>query len=84
MTLAVMTRASLGHTGRPIAADRFVVAMYLAVTLGAVLRVAAPFAGGWYLPVIACGGALWSAALLLFAARYAPVLWGLRAAASAT
>ena len=78
MTLAVMTRASLGHTGRPIVADRYVVAIYLAVTLGAALRVAAPFAGEWYLHVLACGGALWSAAFLLFAVRYAPVLWGPR------
>ena len=51
MTLAVMTRASLGHTGRAIVADRFVVAMYVMVSAGALLRVAAPFAGNWY---IAC------------------------------
>jgi uncharacterized protein involved in response to NO len=78
MTLAVMTRASLGHTGRAIVADRFVVAMYMLVTAGAALRVAAPFAGDWYLHVLACGGALWSGAFLLFAVRYAPILWGRR------
>jgi uncharacterized protein involved in response to NO len=78
MTLAVMTRASLGHTGREIVADRSVQAVYIAVTLGAVLRVAAPLAGAWYAPVLICGGVLWSAAFLLFAARYAPVLWGRR------
>ncbi|TIN07166.1 MAG: NnrS family protein [Mesorhizobium sp.] len=38
MTLAVMTRASLGHTGREIIADRAVVAIYCAVSLGAVLE----------------------------------------------
>jgi len=81
MTLAVMTRASLGHTGRPIVADGAVVALYAFVTLGAVLRVAAPFAGAWYLPVLYAGGALWSAAFLLFAIRYAPILWGARAGA---
>ena len=79
MTLAVMTRASLGHTGREIVADRSVVASYAAVTAGAILRVSAPFAGGWYAPALVAGGALWSAAFLLFAIRYAPILWGRRA-----
>ncbi len=79
MTLAVMTRASLGHTGRAIVADRFVVAMYGMVSAGAALRVAAPFAGDWYSHVLACGGALWAGAFLLFAVRYAPILWGRRA-----
>jgi uncharacterized protein involved in response to NO len=78
MTLAVMTRASLGHTGRAITADRFVVAMYMMVSAGALLRVAAPFAGNWYLHVLGCGGVLWSGAFLLFAIRYAPILWGRR------
>jgi len=78
MTLAVMTRASLGHTGRAIVADRFVVAAYAAVTAGAALRVAAPLTGDWYTHVLACGGTLWSAAFLLFAVRYAPILWGRR------
>jgi uncharacterized protein involved in response to NO len=78
MTLAVMTRASLGHTGRQIVADWSVVVIYLAVTLGAALRAAAPFAGDWYVHVLTCGGAFWSAAFLLFAVRYAPILWGRR------
>ncbi|MBX3576221.1 MAG: NnrS family protein [Rhizobiaceae bacterium] len=78
MTLAVMTRASLGHTGHEIVADRSVVASYAAVTAGAILRVSAPFAGDWYAPMLIGGGALWSAAFLLFAIRYAPILWGRR------
>lgn len=79
LTLAVMTRASLGHTGRAIVADRFVVAMYGMVSVGATLRVAAPFAGDWYAHLLACGGTLWAGAFLLFAVRYAPILWGRRA-----
>ena len=80
MTLAVMTRASLGHTGREIVADRATIAIYGAVTLGAALRVAAPFAGEWHPLTLAGGGALWSGAFLLFAVRYAPVLFGKRRA----
>ena len=79
MTLAVMTRASLGHTGRAIVADRFVIAMYAMVSAGAGLRVAAPFAGDWYGHILACGGTLWAGAFLLFAVRYAPILWRRRA-----
>lgn len=78
MTLAVMTRASLGHTGRAIVADRSIVAIYVLVTAGALLRVAAPFLDAWYMSTLALGGALWSGAFLLFAIRYAPVLWGRR------
>ena len=42
MTLAVMTRASLGHTGRPRHAGLMTVVIYVLVNLGAVLRVFAP------------------------------------------
>lgn len=78
MTLAVMTRASLGHTGREIVADRAVIAAYAAVTAGAILRVAAPLSGDWYPHLLVCGGTLWSGAFLLFAIRYTPILWGRR------
>ena len=81
MTLAVMTRASLGHTGRMVVADRFVVAMYALVFSGAVLRVAAPFADSWTAAMLGLGGASWSCGFLLFAIRYAPILWGRRAGA---
>ncbi len=75
MTLAVMTRASLGHTGRATQADRWITAIYVAVTLGALARVVAPFAAGWYAPLLMAGGSLWSGAFILFVLRYAPVLW---------
>src|SRR6185503_7096999 len=43
MTLAVMTRASLGHSGRPLAAGAGTIALYLLVTLAACLRMGAAF-----------------------------------------
>ncbi|WP_128291662.1 NnrS family protein [Afifella aestuarii] len=78
MTLAIMTRASLGHTGRAIHADRWTRALYGAVSLGAVLRIAATFAIGLYAALITLGGLVWSLAFLAFALRYAPILWGRR------
>jgi uncharacterized protein involved in response to NO len=73
MTLAVMTRASLGHTGRDLSADRPTVAIYLLVTLAAVLRVAAA-GGGRAMPLLAAAAALWIAAFALFVIHYGPML----------
>jgi plastocyanin len=42
MTLAVMTRATLGHTGRLLTADRWTAAIYLLVATAAALRATAP------------------------------------------
>ena len=44
MTLAVMTRASLGHTGRALTASRATQAIYAAAVAGALCRVLAPVA----------------------------------------
>jgi uncharacterized protein involved in response to NO len=43
MTLAVMTRASLGHTGRPLTATRPIQFIYLAAIVAALARIAAAF-----------------------------------------
>lgn len=75
MTLAVMTRATLGHTGRALEADGWTVAIYAAVTVGAVLRVAAPLLPSLYLNLLLLGGAAWSLAFVLFILRYGPMLW---------
>ena len=44
MTLAVMTRASLGHTGHALIASIATQAIYVAVVLAAVTRIAAALA----------------------------------------
>jgi uncharacterized protein involved in response to NO len=74
MTLAVMTRASLGHTGRPIVAGPATLAIYGLVTAGALLRVAAPFLPDLYLPVLALGGTVWGSAFAVFVLAYGPML----------
>jgi len=43
MTLAIMTRASLGHTGQELAAGPLTQAIYTAVLLAAFFRIAAAF-----------------------------------------
>jgi uncharacterized protein involved in response to NO len=74
MTLAVMTRATLGHTGRALVADRWTAAIYVLVAAAAALRVAAPLAPGVYLPLIWASGLAWSAAFGLFGVRYGRLL----------
>jgi uncharacterized protein involved in response to NO len=73
MSLAVMSRASLGHTGRPLQAGRMTVVAYGLVTLGAILRTLAPILPG-DLPLLAAAGVSWSAGFGIFVAVYLPVL----------
>ena len=70
MTLAVMTRASLGHTGRALTADRATCAIYVLITLAALLRMASPFAGAQAVLVTSLAGVAWSAAFAIFALHY--------------
>ena len=74
MTLAVMTRATLGHSGRALAAGPGTRAIYLLVTLAALLRLAAPLAGADALTLTWIAGAAWSAAFGLFAVLYGGLL----------
>lgn len=74
MTLAVMTRASRGHTGQPLAADRATTLVYAAINAAAALRVAAAFLPAAYMPLIQASGVLWTAAFGGFALAYAPAL----------
>lgn len=75
MTLGMMTRTALGHTGRPLAAGRAEVACYALVQLAALVRVF----GGMLLPrlyveTILASAACWTAAFALYAVAYWPVL----------
>ena len=62
MTVAVMTRATLGHTGRPLTANRWTAAIYLLIAAAATLRVAVPFLADVYLPLLWTSGLAWSTA----------------------
>lgn len=74
MTLAVMTRATRGHTGRPLAADGATLAIYLAINAAAVLRVAAPFTGAAQPLWLSASGLAWSLAFAGFAIAYGSML----------
>jgi uncharacterized protein involved in response to NO len=74
MTLAVMTRATLGHTGRRLIADMWTEAIYLLVAAAAMLRVAAPFSDEAYLPLLWISGLAWISAFGIFAVHYGRML----------
>jgi uncharacterized protein involved in response to NO len=74
MTLAVMTRASLGHTGRALTADAATVAIYVLVTLAALMRVLSPLAGPHAVLVTSFAGLAWTAAFATFAFHYGRML----------
>jgi len=84
MTLGVMTRAGLGHTGRPLRVSRAIAVSYLLVSLSAVMRIAWPLADlPFYDAAMLASGLLWSAAFLMFTIVYWPVLTTPRVAAAA-
>jgi uncharacterized protein involved in response to NO len=78
MTLAVMTRATRGHTGRDLTASKLTVAIYAAITTATLLRIAAGV-----FPLVAMGlleaaGFAWIAAFAMFLVEYGPMLLGPR------
>jgi len=76
MTLAVMTRASLGHTGQALTASPATQGIYVAIIIAALARVAAvvvPAYSDALLHVAACG---WIVAFLGFAVAFGPLLTG--------
>ena len=75
MTLAVMTRASLGHTGRPKHAGPLTVCIYILVNVGALMRVFGPSVELSMNLVLGIAAVSWSGAYLLFALVYGPFLF---------
>jgi uncharacterized protein involved in response to NO len=75
MTLAVMSRAIRGHTGRELTADRLTVIVYILVNAGAALRLAVPFFAFERMQLLAISGAVWAGAFIIFAIAYAPMVF---------
>lgn len=74
MILAVMTRATLGHTGRALHASPATVAVYVALAVAALARIAAAFVAGWSVPLLWLAAGAWIAAFGGFCIAYAPLL----------
>jgi len=75
LIIGMMTRTTLGHTGRVLATRRAEPAMYTLIQAGAVVRVVAGFSpAGWRDVALLLSGLCWSAAFLLFIVVYTPYL----------
>ncbi len=78
MTLAVMTRATLGHTGRPLTADRWTASLYVLLVFSIMARVAAGAAPEFAEHLYELAGLFWIAAFGGFAALFGPLLLTVR------
>lgn len=78
MILAVMTRATLGHTGRALYADARTIALYAALLVAAVARVAAALWPSAAPSLLWLAALAWIAAFAGFAAIYGPYVWSPR------
>ncbi|MGO9700130.1 MAG: NnrS family protein [Xanthobacteraceae bacterium] len=74
MTLAVMTRASLGHTGKALVASAATQAIYAAVVIAALARICASLQPDWSEPLLQISVLGWVIAYFGFAAVYGPLL----------
>lgn len=75
MVLAVMSRASLGHTGRPLVAPKPIAVAYAMVSLSALLRTFGPaIAPEHYNTIMLAAGVSWIVAFAVFAIVYFPIL----------
>jgi uncharacterized protein involved in response to NO len=75
LILGMMTRTTLGHTGRPLKSGKAEFAIYALIQLGAVLRVAATLVpGAGHDHLLICSALCWTLAFAVFAVVYLPYL----------
>jgi uncharacterized protein involved in response to NO len=80
MIVAVMTRASLGHTGRPLRVTHSTMWAYGFLSAATAARVFGPeLLPMAYTQVVLLAGGLWTVAFVLFLRVYAPILLSPRA-----
>jgi uncharacterized protein involved in response to NO len=76
MTLAVMSRASLGHTGQQLTASVATQAIYASIIVAVVARICAVLAPAHGVPLLYMAALAWAPAFLGFALCYGPALIG--------
>lgn len=74
MTIAVMTRASLGHTGQALSASFLIQGVYAAIVVAAVARICATLDPTYSASLLTISGIAWAGAFFGFALAYAPLL----------
>jgi len=75
MTLGMMTRSALGHSGRPLVARGYEIVSYALIQVAAAARVLVPVAvPAWHVAGVAFSGLAWGAAFVTFVFAYWPIL----------
>jgi uncharacterized protein involved in response to NO len=74
LTLAVMTRATLGHTGRSLNANRATQFIYGSIVAAALLRIGAVLAVAQSQALLHLSALAWLLAFIVFATTYGPML----------
>lgn len=75
LTLGMMARVSLGHTGRLLEAPRTAVVAFVLLGLAALVRVFLPVVTpGFYMASLVVAGSLWAMAFVSFLVGYARIL----------
>jgi uncharacterized protein involved in response to NO len=74
MIVAVITRASLGHTGRPLAVSKSVAVAYGVLCIAALVRVLATAVPEYYEGALKVAASLWTLAFVILLATYGPIL----------
>lgn len=75
LILGMISRVSLGHTGRPLIVSKSIVAAYWLIFLGALVRVLVPlFFPSVYIAGMAGAALIWATGLFVFWTTYWPIL----------
>lgn len=75
LTLGMMARVALGHTGRPLVLPTAMAWAFVAMSGAACVRVFGPWLfPAWYFAALVVSAALWTLAFSIFVVVYAPIL----------
>jgi uncharacterized protein involved in response to NO len=75
LTLGMMSRVALGHTGRALRVSQVITIGFIVINLAVFIRVLLPVTfADWYHSIIVISSALWLVAFCLFAFVYLPIL----------
>ncbi|MDF2182164.1 NnrS family protein [Neptuniibacter sp. CAU 1671] len=74
LTLGMMARVSLGHTGRALTVSPMMITAFSLMAIAALLRICLPLAPVFYAEGLALVVLLWTLGWMLFLIRYIPIL----------
>ncbi len=75
MVLAMVTRVSLGHSGRPLVADRTTWLLFMGFQFAALFRVAGEIISGNPIGFYIAAALVWICAFAIWDARFLPIYW---------